>query len=129
MREEMVREALASLVEGRGVQAPAGDGLDPSKGLTDEERAELKSLILVADRLAERMQPVDPSPVFVRSLGAELVEEAGRQMVKRERRHRAAVISAAVAGAVVSIASVVGGVVMLIKWLRTRTDARQASTA
>jgi hypothetical protein len=129
MREERVREALATHVAGRGAEAAAGWGVDPSAELTDEERAELASLILIADQLEERMQSMHPSPVFVRSLGAELVEEARRQMIKRERRHRVAVIGAAVAGAAVSIASVIGGVVVLIRWLRTRTEARQASTA
>jgi hypothetical protein len=124
-----VREALAAYVEWRGGQAPAGCEADLHEDLTDEERAELASLIFVADQLEEQMQPVQPSPIFVRSLGAELVEEARRQMIKRERRHRVAVIGAAVAGAVVSIASVIGGVVVLIRWLRTRTEARQASAA
>lgn len=129
MRGEIVREALAAYVEGRGRQVPSGYEADLREDLTDEERAELESLISVADQLEERMQPLIPSPVFVRSLRAELVEEARRQMIRRERRHRLAVIGATVAGAVVSIASVVGGVVVLIKWLRTRTEARQASTA
>jgi hypothetical protein len=129
MREERVREALAAHLDGQRTELPAEWGGGPGDDLTDEERAELGSLIYIARELEGRMQPVHPSPAFVRSLGAELVEEAGRQMVKRERRHRLAVISAALAGAVVSIASVVGGVVLLIKWLRTRTGARQASAA
>ena len=129
MRGDRVREALAAHVEGLGVRPPAGCVADLGEDLSDEERAELASLIFVADQLEERMQPVQPSPVFVRSLGAELVEEARRQMAKRERRRRLAVISAAVAGAVVSLASVIGGIVVLIRWLRTRTAARQASTA
>lgn len=118
-------EALAAYVEG-----PAGCGLDEAgAALTDEGRAELASLAFLADQLDKRMPPVHPSPVFVQSLRAELVEGAKRQMVKREQRHRAAVISAAVAGGVVSIASLAGGVVLLIKWLRTRSGARQASAA
>jgi hypothetical protein len=129
MRQERLREALAAHVEGRGAEAPAGYGFDASVDLTDEERAELASLISIADQLDERMQPVHPSPAFVRSLRADLVEKAKSQMNRRERRHRVAMISAAVAGAVVSIASLAGGVVLLIKWLRTRTEARQASTA
>jgi hypothetical protein len=129
MREEKVREALAAHLERRAAEEPAGCVVGPSDDLADEERAELESLVFMSLRLEERMQPVHPSPGFVRSLGAELVEEAGHQVVKRERRHRVAMISAAVAGAVVSIASVVGGVVLLIKWLRTRTGAHQASTA
>jgi hypothetical protein len=129
MREERVREALAAHVEGRGGQAPAERIVEMSRGMTEEEQHELASLIVVADRLEERMERVQPSATFVQSLRAELVEEARRRTKSRERRHRVAVISAAVAGAAVSIASLVGGVVVLIKWLRTRTEARQASTA
>jgi hypothetical protein len=62
-------------------------------------------------------------------LGDELVREAKHRRLKREKRHRIAVISAAVAGGIVSIASLVGGIVVLVKWLRTRSEARQASTA
>jgi hypothetical protein len=150
MREERVRDALAACVEARGARAsdapapraeapraewpraewPRGRGFDgASADLTDGERAELASLLFLADQLDERMQPLHPSPAFVRSLKAKLVEGARRQMVKRERRRRVAVIGAAVAGGLVSIASLAGGVVLLIKWLRTRTEARQASAA
>jgi hypothetical protein len=140
-----VRAALAAHVERLGAWAsdaqapradapragkPPGHGFDgASADLTDGERAELASLVFLADQLEERMQPLHPSPAFVRSLGAKLVEGVRRQMVKRERRRRVAVISAAVAGGLVSIASLAGGVVLLIKWLRTRTEARQASAA
>ena len=129
MREDRVREALAARVEGQGRAGLAGHGAELGSELTAEENAELASLARLADILTERMRPLRPAPVFVRSLGAELVEAAGRKMKSRQQRHRVAVISAAMAGAAVSIASVVGGVVMLIRWLRTRTAARQASTA
>jgi hypothetical protein len=129
MREERVLEALMGRMERQTAPLPAGFDADPSEDLTEAERAEVESLLYIAGQLEKRMQPVHPSPAFVRSLRAELVEEARRQMSKRERRHRLAVISAAVAGAVVSVASVVGGIVLLIKWLRTRTEARQVSMA
>ncbi len=115
-------EALAAHTEGGAASASEVD-------LSAEERAELASLLHVADRLDARMGPVCPSPAFVQSLGEELVREAGRRMAKRDKRHHIAVISATVVGAVVSIASLVGGIVVLVKWLRTRSEARQASTA
>jgi hypothetical protein len=124
MRKEGMAELLAAHTDGRGVEALA----DRTADLTDEERDELKSLVQLSDCLEARMQPVQASPAFVRSLGDELVRAAERRMAERRRRHRIAMISAAVAGAVVSIASVVGGIVVLIKWLRTRTEAHQAST-
>ncbi|MGD2145293.1 MAG: hypothetical protein PVH41_01200 [Anaerolineae bacterium] len=129
MGEERVREALATHVDGRGSLGLESRGAQVGGELTEEEHTELASLARLADLLAERMQPLRPSPVFVQSLGAEIVEAAGRKMESRERRHRVAVIGAAVAGAAVSVASVVGGVVVLIRWLRTRTTARQVSTA
>jgi hypothetical protein len=115
-------ETLAACLEGREASSARAN-------LTEEERSELASLLELADQLDARMVTVRPSPVFVRSLGRELVEEAERRLAKREKRHRIAVISAAVAGGVVSIVSLVGGIVVLVKWLRTRTEARQASTA
>jgi len=129
MGEERIREALAAHVEGRIRPGPASQGAPVSGALTGEAHTELASLDRLADLLSERMQPLRPSPVFVQSLGAELVEAAGRKMKSRERRRRVAVIGAAVAGAAVSVASLVGGVVVLIRWLRTRTAARQLSTA
>lgn len=125
MREERIAEGLAVHTEKRNVGTPTEQLAD----LTEQERGELESLIEVADRLEAQMQPVRASPAFVRSLGQELVGAAEQRMAERRRRHRIAVISAAIAGGVVSIASVVGGILVLIKWLRTRTEARQASTA
>lgn len=115
-------EALAAHLEAGEVR-PAG--LDESDG----EAAELASLLRLARRLDERMKPVHPSPAFVQSLGGELRRHAQRRIARRQKRHRIAMISAAVAGGVVSIASLVGGIVVLVKWLRTRGEARQASTA
>jgi hypothetical protein len=125
MREERIAEALAAHVEKGGVRTFTEEVTD----LAEEERHEVESLVRLADCLEARMQPVQASPAFVQSLRQELVEVAERRIAERERRHRIAMISAAVAGAVVSVASLVGGIVVLIKWLRTRTEARQASTA
>lgn len=124
MRKEEMAELLAAHTEERDVGASA----DRTADLTEEERDELESLVQLSDCLEARMQPVQASPAFVRSLGQELVEAAEHRIAEQRRRHRIAMIGAAVAGAVVSIASVVGGIVVLIKWLRTRTEARQAST-
>lgn len=120
--EERIADALAARAEGH-----VGSRRAPQPvALTDEERDQLTSLVQVADRLQHSMHRVQPSPAFVRSLRGELVEEARRQLARRERRQRVTKIVAAVVGGVVSIASVVGGIVVLVKWLRTRTEARQA---
>ncbi len=99
-----------------------------TRHLPAAQRADLASLLRLAERLDAHFQPLRPSPAFVRSLGTELVQEARRRQAQRKRRHRIAVISAAVAGGVVSVASLVGGIVVLVKWLRTR-NARQTSAA
>ncbi len=106
------------------------DGTCPAVShLSHEDRAELQSLLRISHRLDARMAPFHPSPAFRESLGDELMREAKHRMLKREKRHRIAVISAAIAGGIVSIASLVGGIVVLVKWLRTRSESRQASTA
>jgi len=125
MREDRLAEALAARAPGAGAEVRPEQRAD----LTEEERSELESLVWLASRLDARMEPIRPSHAFVESLGEELVEAAERRRAEQKRRHRIAVVSAAVAGAVVSIASVVGGIVVLVRWLRTRTDARQASAA
>ncbi|MGD2144796.1 MAG: hypothetical protein PVF54_09995 [Anaerolineae bacterium] len=125
MEVERIAEALAAQTEGRVVGMLGGQQGE----LAEHERAELESLAQLADRLESTMQPVHPSPALVRSLRNELVEEARSRMSRRKRRHRITVISAAVAGTVVSIASVAGGIVMLVKWLRARTEARQVTAA
>jgi len=125
MREERMAEALAAHVDGGGSRPFAGELDDLAEG----EHTELTSLVQLANHLEMRMQLLQAPPAFVRSLREELVKEAERRMVERRRRRRLAVIGGAAAGVVVSIASLVGGIVVLIKWLRTRTQAQQASTA
>lgn len=117
-----VAHALAAHREGRHA---GSSGFD----MNDEESAELRSLLELAGRLDARLRPVRPSAAFVKSLREELVREAESRMAKREKRHRIAVISAAVAGGIVSIASLVGGILVLVKYFRTRSDAQQVSTA
>lgn len=118
------RTAEASIIHGQMRQGGLED--DPRIDLTDAERAQVASLARLADRLQASMQLVHPSPAFVRSLREELVEEAEHRMTRRKRRQRVAMIGAAVFGSVVSVASVVGAIVVLVKWLRTRTQARHA---
>lgn len=125
MREEKIAEMLALHLEDNGVGTEAGTAVV----LSEEARKELDVLLRLARHLEGRMQPVAVPPAFARSLGRELVEEAERHIAMQKRRHRIAMISAAAAGAVVSVASVVGGIVMLIKWLRGRAEGRQVSAA
>lgn len=118
-------EILALHLESNGV----GTGAESTVVLSEEARRELDMLLRLARHLEGRMQPVAVPPAFARSLGRELVEEAERRIALRKRRHRIAMIGAAAAGALVSVASVVGGIVVLIKWLRGRAERRQVSPA
>lgn len=125
MSDDRMAEMLALYADSNGVRTCAV----PEAVLGEEACSEFESLVELARHLETRMRPVAAPPAFVESLGRELVEEAERRIVLRKRRHRIAMISAAAAGALVSAASVVGGIVMLIRWLRTRSRGRQMSTA
>jgi len=98
--------------------------------VTDEEHNQLASLFQLAEQLHQSMPPIQPSAAFVRSLGRELMEQTGRQFALKKRWRRAMVIGAASVGSLVSIASLVGAIVFVIKQLRARaqTQALQAQT-
>jgi len=92
--------------------------------MTDEERGRLTPLFQLAERLQQSMQPVQPSAAFVRSLGRELVDNAKRQIMLTKRLRRAVMIGAAALGSLVSIASVVGAIILVVVRLRARAQAR-----
>lgn len=121
MDEERMTEALSAYVDGlsehSGIELPVAD------------RDQMMSLFQLADLLQRTMRPMEPSQPFVRSLRGELEREAQRQIALRKRKRRFAMIGAAAVGSVVSVASVVGAIVVLVRWLRTRTQTHQASAA
>lgn len=121
MDEERMAEALSAYV----------DGLSEHYGveLSVKDREQMAPLFRLADRLQRTMRPMEPSQPFVRSLRDELEKEAQRQIVLRKRKRRFAMIGAAAVGSVVSVASLVGAIVVLVRWLRTRTQTHQASAA
>ncbi len=125
MSQEQMAEWLATHTDGGGSPASTR-AMDE---LPERDRHELASLVRLAQELESHMRLLQAPSVFAQSLRQELLREAERRMVRRRRRRRVALIGGAVAGVVVSIASLVGGIVVLVKWLRTRTEARQASTA
>jgi len=92
----------------------------PTEGVTGR----LTPLPQLAERLQQSMLPVQPSVVFVRNLGRELVDNARRQIALTRRLRRAAVIGAAALGSLVSIASLVGAIVFVVARLRARAQAR-----
>jgi len=94
--------------------------------LTDEERAQLAPLFQLADRLQRNLKPVQPSAVFVRSLGKELAGKARSQSALAKRMRRRMLIGAAAVGSLVSIASIVGAIVFVVARLRERARAGTA---
>jgi predicted ATP-dependent protease len=125
MNEERVAEALAAYVD-----ETTGHGrARPEINLTDEERRRLAPLVQLSKQLQQNMKPVSPSAAFVRSLGRELTHRAEQQIALTKRLRRAIVIGAAALGSLLSIASVVGAIVLLIARLRARARARALHTA
>ena len=125
MSDEQMAEALAVTLDASGCLTAA----DVTAELTERQLKDLASLVCLAGHLDDRMQRLRAPGVFTRSLREELVTEAERRIVVRQRRRKIALIGGAVAGGVVSVASLIGGVIVLIRWLRTRTEARQMSAA
>ncbi len=120
MSEERMSEALAAHAE---ALIGRGEAIQPT-GITDEEYSQLAPLFQLAERIQQHMQPVQPSAVFVRNLGKELVDNARRQIALTKRLRRALLIGAAALGSLLSIASVVGAVIFVVMRLRARAQAR-----
>jgi hypothetical protein len=96
--------------------------------LTEEEREHLAPLFQLAERLQQSLRPVRPSPTFARSLGNELVNDARRQFALKKRTRRVMMIGAAAVGSLVSIVSVVGAIIFLMRRLRTQVQTQHAPT-
>lgn len=120
MNEERMAEVLAAHTEGLAGRPEIIQQIN----VTDEERGRLAPLFQLAERLQQRMQPVQPSAVFVHSLGKELMNNAKRQIALTKRLRRGVMIGAAALGSLVSIASVVGAIVFVVARLRARAQAR-----
>jgi hypothetical protein len=88
-----------------------------------QELDQITALSGLAERLSEVLQPVRPSAAFVQSLGRELVRDAASRVEAWKRRRRSVTIIAAVAGALLSLASLVGAIVYLTSRSRTHTEA------
>nr|HID13441.1 hypothetical protein [Anaerolineae bacterium] len=120
MNKRRMAEVLAAHAEGLTGRPEAIQQIN----MTDEERGRLTPLFQLAERLQQSMQPVQPSAAFVRSLGRELVDNAKRQIMLTKRLRRAVMIGAAALGSLVSIASVVGAIILVVVRLRARAQAR-----
>ena len=120
MNAKRVVEVLAAHAEGLTGRPEAIQQIN----VTNEERSQLTHLFQLAERLQQSMQPVQPSAAFVRSLGKELVDNARRRAALTRRLRRALVIGAAALGSIVSIASVVAAIALVVTRLRARAQAQ-----
>jgi len=120
MNEKRAAQVLATHTEGLIGQREAVRQIN----MTDEERGRLAPLFQLAERLQQSMPLVQPSAVFVHSLGKELMDNAKRQITLTKRLRRAMLIGAAALGSLLSIASVVGAIVFVVARLHARTQAR-----
>lgn len=92
--------------------------------MTDKERNHLDPLYRLAERLHHNMQPVQPSPAFVRRLHQEVLEGAESRIALTKRLRRTVLFAAAGLGSLLSIASVVGAIMFLVARQRAREQAR-----
>lgn len=97
--------------------------------VTDSERAELASLFDLAEHLQESMPPVQPPSGFVHSLSRELARSAQHQVEAARRLRRSILIGAATVGSLISIASIVGAIILLVAHIRSRSRTSTPSTS
>ena len=122
MNRKRAAEVLAAHAN-RLIGRPGGLG---QAHMTDQERDQMTDLFRLAERLWKSMPSVRPPQAFVRSLKRELVADAGRQATLPKRARRSILIGAAAVGSVLSVASLVGVIVVLVTRLRARADGRVA---
>lgn len=127
MNDDRMSEVLSAHAE----ELMGNPGPTEEAGVSEEERRELASLLQTAALLHQSMIPMHPSTAFVHTLRTELVQEARRQITRTSRLRRGMMIGTAVVGSIVSVASVVAAVVLLVGRLHThhRAQAAPAPTA
>ena len=87
--------------------------------------ATLQTLMNLAERTRDALAPVQPSPLFVRQLGKQLVTTASANRSKVARRTRNVILLMAEAlGSAVILASAVGVALYLIRHRGQRTLSR-----
>lgn len=89
-----------------------------------QEREQLAPLFGFAEELKARIAPVQPSPAFAQSLKRELLEHHALYTARAKRTRRSVVIGAVAAGSVLSIASLITAIVLVVSRARSRSGAR-----
>ena len=107
--------------------------IDPASAgqicLGKKAELEVGPLFSLAEKLQQTMKPIQPRTPFVRELKNDLAHRAQRRMATNRRMKNVFVIGAAITGALLSVASVVGAIVLLIKTLHQRTQRRALLSA
>ncbi len=80
------------------------------------QKASLSTLLQLTENIQDVLVPIQPDPTFVRQLGKQLVATTSeRRKAATDRTRKAVVVSAAVLGSAVSLASAIGLVVYLVR--------------
>ncbi len=113
MDDRVAAEILSAYTD-RLIQGQRGiEGL-PYPGYT--HGASLSVLTQLAENIQDVLVPVQPDPTFVRQLGKQLVATTSEsRKAATDRTRKAVVMSAAVLGSAVSLASAIGLVVYLVR--------------
>lgn len=122
MTEEQTAELLAVYVD----QLISGEETALDVEMTPQEREEIEALFQLSARLQRNLNPVQPSRDFTQALKDDLVEKAQRQIEAQKKRRKVTIIGAAALGSVVSIASLIGAIVLLVKRLKGKSRTQVA---
>jgi hypothetical protein len=120
MTEQRVVELLAAHADALVGCPQALQRANPSP----QEREQVASLFGLAEELKQRLVPVRPAPAFAQSLKRELIEHHSLYATRAERTRRTVVIGAVAAGSVLSLASIVTAIVLVVSRSRSRSGAR-----
>ena len=119
MREKRIIELLAAHADTLVIDAPSAGQIRLGK----KAELEVQPLFELAETLQQAMKPIQPRTPFVQELKNDLAHRARRRLATNKRMKNVFVIGAAIVGALVSVASVVGAIVLLIKTLHQRTPS------
>jgi len=123
MREKRITDLLATHADTLIIDPASAGRIHLGK----KAELEVRPLFDLAERLQHTMKPVQPRTPFVQELKNDLAHRAQRHMAANKRMKNVFVVGAAVVGSLVSVASVIGAIVLLIKTLHQRTHRRNTA--
>lgn len=120
----MNEERIGSLLLDHADALVSGSVNHLADGIGEGARQAVDPLLRTAQSVYQTLRPVRPSPAFVRSLARELSRTAEKRLKRSTRVRRTLVIVAAVVGSVLSAASLLAGLIILIGRIRSRAHDR-----